>query len=59
LHFYGFVRYSDIYGQIWRINIHRRWVVQLGVVLSGQITNWWEAIGPTEENAEIREEKPD
>lgn len=57
LHFYGFVRYTDIYEQTWKRSIHLRWVVRLGGVISGQITEWWEPVGPPEENAEIQEQK--
>lgn len=58
LHFYGFIRYQDVYDQIWQRNIHLRWTMRFGGMMEGQLMDWWEPVGPPEENAEIQERNP-
>ena len=52
LHIYGFVRYQDISGKSRRTTIHVRWTERWGIVVSGQVTEYWEPVGPPEENDE-------
>lgn len=55
LHFYGFVRYTDVFTRTWKKTFHMQWRIRLGVVLEGAITDGWERVGAPEENQETEE----
>jgi hypothetical protein len=57
IHFYGFVRYQDIYKRAFEVRIHLRWFVYTGLVMAGQCTVWWEPTGKQEDNSD-EEKKP-
>ncbi len=56
LHFYGFVKHRDVFDRDWKTTIHLRWTMRWGGVIQGTVTEWWEPVGPSEENKETREE---
>jgi hypothetical protein len=63
LHFYGFVKYRDIFDRLWTKNVHLRWTMRFGGVVQDSAgdrakMDWWEPVGRPEENGEIQEEKP-
>lgn len=55
LHFYGFVKYRDVFELAWQTTIHMRWKVRWGGVIEGTVMDYWESAGPREENEERRE----
>jgi hypothetical protein len=55
IHFYGFVRYRDVYERTHRVRVHLRWVMLWGLVMEGQVTEWWEPAGIREENSDTEE----
>ena len=58
IHFYGFVRYRDVYERRRRQTIHIRWTMRWGGTIEGQVMAWWLSVGPLEENQDSEEEKP-
>jgi hypothetical protein len=58
IHFYGFVRYQDIYKRIFQVRIHLRWFVHTGLVMPGQITVYWEPAGKAEDNSDTEQKQP-
>jgi len=56
IHFYGFVRYRTIVERKMRVNVHLRWTMQWGGVIERQIMEWWEPVGPLEENRDMEDE---
>jgi hypothetical protein len=56
LHFYGFVKFRDVFQGKWMTTIHMRWIMRWGLVLQGTVTDWWEPVGPPEDNQEKREQ---
>jgi hypothetical protein len=58
IHFYGFVRYRDVYDRIHKVRIHLRWVMRWGLQMQGQIMEWWELSERREENSDTEEKSP-
>jgi hypothetical protein len=58
VHFYGFVKYHTIFESNMRATVHLRWMMRWGGMIEGQIMEWWEPVGPPEENADIGVDKP-
>jgi hypothetical protein len=55
VHFYGFVRYEDLFDRKWRRRIHLRWAMRWGGTSEGMIMEWWEPAGSKEENEETED----
>jgi hypothetical protein len=61
LHFYGFVIYRQVLtNSKIRVNIHLRWKMKWGGIIHDDLGNmpimeWWEPVGPPEENGETEE----
>ncbi|HLY98825.1 MAG TPA: hypothetical protein VKT33_07140 [Candidatus Angelobacter sp.] len=54
IHFYGVVKFRDIFDRKWITTIHVLWTMRWGVIISNTPTQWWEPIGPQDENQEKR-----
>jgi hypothetical protein len=52
IHFYGFVKYQDVFKRDRQATIHVRWTMRWGGTREGMITQWWERVGLPEENAD-------
>lgn len=56
VHFYGFVRYRDVYRRLYRVRVHLRWAFGKDQVTQAP-TQYWLRIGKPEDNSD-KEEKP-
>ena len=52
IHFYGFVKYQDVFKRDRQTTIHVRWTMRWGGTMEGMIMQWWEPVGLPEENAD-------
>lgn len=52
VHFYGFVKYRDVFKRDRGATIHMRWTMRWGGTRPGMIMQWWEPVGLPEENAD-------
>lgn len=52
LHFYGIVKYLDVFKRDRTATIHVRWTMRWGGVAEGMITQWWEPVGEPSENTD-------
>ena len=52
IHFYGFVKYQDVFKRDRQANIHVRWTMRWGGTMEGMIMQWWQPVGLPEENAD-------
>jgi hypothetical protein len=57
LHFYGFVRHQDVFRRNWKTTIHVRWKMRWGGVIEGMITDYWEPVGPPDDNREVEDDQ--
>lgn len=57
LHFYGFVRHQDVFRRNWKTTIHMRWKMRWGGVIEGMIMDYWEPVGPAEDNREVEDDQ--
>jgi hypothetical protein len=55
VHFYGIVRYRDLFDRRWRSTVHLRWTMRWGGTTEGMIMAWWEPVGTAEENADVED----
>jgi hypothetical protein len=53
VHFYGFVNYHTVFKRDMRATVHLRWTMRWGGMIQGQTMEWWEPVGPPEENADV------
>jgi hypothetical protein len=51
-HFYGFVKYRDVFKRDRRATIHVRWTMRWGGQAPGMIMQWWEPVGELAQNAD-------
>jgi hypothetical protein len=52
IHFYGFVKYQDVFKRDRQSTIHVRWTMRWGGTMEGMIMQWWEPVGLPDENAD-------
>src|SRR5579862_1571734 len=52
IHCYGYVKYRDVYDRPRKVRLHLRWRMIFGGIMKGQITEYWEPVGPAEENSD-------
>ena len=50
VHFYGYIRYRDVFDRSRRVQVHLRWFMRWGGMIQGQIMEWWEPAGKPEDN---------
>jgi len=50
VHFYGYVRYRDVFDRPRRVQVHLRWFMRWGGMMEAQIMQWWEPVGEPQEN---------
>jgi hypothetical protein len=50
VHFYGYVRYRDVFDRLRRVQVHLRWFMRWGGMMKGQVMEWWEPVGEPEDN---------
>jgi hypothetical protein len=50
VHCYGFVKYTDLWSRPHEVKLHLRWHKRFGGILENEITQYWEPVGPPEEN---------
>jgi hypothetical protein len=55
IHCYGYVKYRDVFERRRRVRLHLRWVMRWGGMIEGQIMEWWEPAGKTEENSDTED----
>jgi hypothetical protein len=53
IHCYGFVKYRDVFQRPHRVQLHLRWRMLFGGKLPGQVMEYWELAGPSEENSDV------
>jgi len=58
IHFFGFVRYRDVYKRTFVVRVHLRWFVHTGLLIQGQISQLWEKTEKQEENSDTEEKPP-
>jgi len=56
IHFYGFVKYRDVFDRSRRQTIHMRWTMRWGGMIEGQIMQWWDPVGSPAENRDTEEQ---
>lgn len=56
VHFYGFVKYRDVFDRSRRQTIHMRWTMRWGGMVEGQIMEWWDPVGAPEENGDAEDD---
>jgi hypothetical protein len=58
LHYYGFVKYRDVFNRNRRTTIHMRWTMRWGGMIQGQIMQWWDPVGSPQENGDTEDRSP-
>jgi hypothetical protein len=58
VHFFGFVRYRDVYNRSFVVRVHLRWFVRTGLLMQGQISQYWDKTEKPDENSDTQEEPP-